>query len=361
MTAAAAKLPAQIDLNLVASKIHVALEAMRGDDTEADRNQKLVERHATVAENARAAAARRRVEIGGLLLEARPLWPERGTGTADHHVAGKLVQRWGEFLAVVKLDDATARRYMDEASDPDAKRGGKRELARVESILAEVRKLGRADRDALLRELRPANVSGGSGETDRGSWVTSKLWAERVGPWDLDPFSNPRSHIVAEYRCMLEDGGDGLAELGHPGCWTSGGSMLADGTWASTVDASVIGGHTLISGVADETTRVWIQPPYDIVEDVIAHYGHTRFCALLRLDSSTAWFAKLWEVTEVIALPKGTREFFEPPPGIAASGNPQPHAFFYADPRDLTPAIAESCILLDRYEARQLPALQVVR
>jgi len=333
--------PARIDLDKLCSQIHVALTALRGSETEADRNEKLVERYATVAEGARAAATRRRVEIGMLLLQARPLWPDRGTGTAEQYVAGKLIQRWGEFLALVKLNDETARRYMAEASDPSAARGGKREPGRLESIMAEIRKLGREDRKLLMAELRPATVSGGGGESDRGSWVTSKRWADAVGPWDLDPFSNPRSHLDAAVRCMLEDGGDGLAHAGvDAGCWRMGN-----------------GAH----GRASATTRVWIQPPYDIVEDVIAHYGHTRFCALLRLDSSTGWFAALWELTQVIALPKGTREFFEPPPGVEGSTNPQPHAFYYRDPRDVTPAIAESCILLDRYEARQLPALQVVR
>lgn len=341
MTATAARKEQQLDLDLIAKQIHVALTSLKGDETEADRNQKLVDRYATAAEGARSAAARRRVELGRLLLQARPLWPERGTGTADHHVDGKLVQRWGEFLALVKIDDATARRYMDEASDPDAERDGKRELARVNSIMAEIRKLGRADRAALMRELKPANVSGGSGETDRGAWCTLKKWTDRVGEWDIDPFSNPRSTLIASVRCMLEDGGDGLADLDVPGSWRSGAEQ---------------------TGVADENTKVWGQPPYSIVEQAVAHYRHTRFCFLLRLDPSTDWFELLWERTLLLAIPLGDREMFDPPPGIEASSNPQPHAFYYAHASDVTPAIAESCILLDRYEAaRQVPALQVVR
>lgn len=348
MSRAAAKreaTSAPVDLDLIASQIHVALTDLNGSEAEAKRNDDMVERHATAAESARSVAARRRVELGGLLLRARPLWPERGTGTADHHVNGKLVQRWGEFLALVAIEETTARRYMAEAADPDAQRGGKRETGRVAAILAEVRKLGAADRESLLAELKPAAVSGGSGETDRGTWITAKRWADAVGRWDLDPFSNPRSHIVAEHRCMLEDGGDGLCPL------------------PDMDDAASAGAYRIASGevhIAGAETRVWIQPPYEIVEDVIAHYGHTRFCALLRLDASTGWFARLWERTQVIALAKGTREFFEPPPGVKASGNPQPHAFFYADPRDVTPAIAESCIVLSRYEAARHPALHVV-
>lgn len=338
MTAAAAKQSEQLDLGLIVSQINVALTSMRGDEGEADRNQKLVERYATVAEDARAAAARRRLEIGALLLRARPLWPKQGTGTADRYVDGKLLQRWGDFLALVKLDDATARRYMDEASDPDAKHGGKRELARVQSIMAEIRKLGRADRAALMRELKPANVSGGSGETDRGAWCTLKKWTDRVGEWDIDPFSNPRSTLIASVRCMLEDGGDGLADLEVPGSWRSGAEQ---------------------TGVADENTKTWGQPPYSIVEQAVAHYRHTRFCFLLRLDPSTDWFELLWERTQLLAIPLGDREMFDPPPGIEASSNPQPHAFYYAHASDVTPAIAESCILLTRYQAA--PLLQVVR
>ena len=339
MTAAAAEQPERkLDLDLIASQIHVALTELKGSEAEAKRNDELVNRYATVAESARAVAARRRVQIGELLLKARPLWPERGTGTADHMVNGKLVQRWGEFLELVGVDDSTARRYMDEASDPEAKRGGKREPGRLEAILTEIRKLGREDRAALLRDLKPANVSGGSGELERGAWCTAKKWADRIGPWDVDPFSNPRSHVVAAVRCMLEDGGDGLL-VGQPGGYRSGKGLI---------------------GLADEDTRVFGQPPYDIVETAVAHYRHTRFCFLLRLDPSTEWFELLWEFTNVLAIPLGDREMFEPPPGIVASSNPQPHAFYYASPDDITPAIAETCILLDRFEARAHPALHLL-
>lgn len=338
--AAAAKQERKVDLNLIASQIHVALTELKGSEQEAERNEQLVNRYATVAESARAVATRRRVEIGELLLRARPMWPERGTGTADHTIGGKLVQRWGEFLALVGVDDSTARRYMDEASDPDAKRGAKRERTRIDAILAEVRKLGREDRKLLMAELKPVNVSGGSGESDRGAWITARKWTERVGAWDVDPFSNPRSTLEATVRCMLENNGNGLADVEIPGSWIAGGDLSS-------------------SGVADENTKVWGQPPYDIVEAAVAHYRHTRFCFLLRLDPSTGWFETLWERTNVLAIPLGDREMFEPPPGVEASSNPQPHAFYYANPEDITPAIAETCILLDRYHAR--PLLEVVR
>lgn len=238
---------------------------------------------------------RRRIRIGGLLAKIRPTWPARGPNAKG----------WGELLDRIGVDDSTARRYMDEYRDPEA----------------------------FAQRERNTNVNGGSGETDRGAWITAEKWTERVGPWDLDPFSNPRSHVVSSVRCMLEDGGDGLADLELPGSWRSGSEQ---------------------TGVADAQARVWGQPPYCIVEMAVAHYRHTRFCFLLRLDPSTAWFAALWERTQILAVPLGDREMFEPPPGVEASSNPQPHAFYYADPRDITRAIADTCVLLTRYDAAKV-------
>ncbi len=330
-TARSARSEPQLDLDLIASQIHDALAGLHSSETEAERNDSLVLRYATAAENARSVAARWRIEIGALLLQARPAWPGRGPGAKG----------WSEFLARVAIDDATARRYMAEATNPNAQRGGKRETGRVDSILAEIRKLGAQDRKALMSEIRTANVNGGSGESDRGAWITAAKWAARVGPWDLDPFSNDRSHVAADIQCMLEDGGNGLADLATPGSWISGGTS---------------------SGVADEQTRVWGQPPYEIVEQAVAHYRHTRFCFLLRLDPSTQWFAALWERTQLLAIPLGDREMFEPPPGVEASSNPQPHAFYYAAAADVTDEIRETCIVLSRYEAhRHLGVVSLTR
>lgn len=310
---------------------HVLVEtAALADD---NRN---AERHEKMAADSRESARARRIRIGQQLAKIRPTWPAHGP-VPEGSLPPGAPATWAEFLTSCKLDDATARRYMAEARDPD----GYRSVSDTPKAkaLALIEKLSPEDRAEIVKACR-VNVSGGSGETDRGAWITAKLWADAVGPFDLDPFSNPRSHIEATIRCMLEDGGDGLGADEEPGSWIAGPEPLR-------------------SGVATADTRVWIQPPYDIVERVIAHYGHTRFCALLRLDSSTAWFAALWERTQVLALPKGTREFFDPPPGVPSSSNPQPHAFFYADPRDITDAIRETCILLMRYEAA--PLLRVVR
>lgn len=345
---------AVVNIDLLAEQIIVAL----GDERHADSSAR---RHAQLGEAAAEAARIKRVEIGRLLAKARGVWPERGKPPAG--VKGS----WSEFLARVGMSQVTAWKYMELAGfvanhpredgtpTPTQREAGidkrplsgdrreqpdppVREVTEAE-VTAFMAKQNPTDRARILKTWRPANVSGGSGETDRGSWCTSKLWAERVGSWDLDPFSNPRSHIVSERRCMLEDGGNGLLDLAVPGSYSAPPKF----------------------GRADETTRVWIQPPYSILERVIEHYGHTRFCALLRLDSSTEWFAALWERTKVIALAKGTREFFEPPPNTPSSTNPQPHALYYSDPRDITPAIAESCIVLTRYQAQAQPALHIVR
>lgn len=327
MKSAAARAAPAVDTDLIGKQLDVELAGMADDTRNAARYEEK-------AAQSRASAAARRLRIGALLLKARGAWPERGP----------RAKGWGEFLRARGISEDNALNWMAEARGdlPKIGKSGGREA----ELLAELRKLEPDARARIAREIAPANVSGNSGDKDRGTFCTSKAWADAVGPWDLDPFSNPRSHIVAEYRCMLEDGGDGLLDREEPGSWRTG----TPGEYGAPINS-----------VADANTRVWIQPPYSILDAVIAHYGHTRFCALLRLDSSTDWFAALWERTQVIALAKGTREFFEAPPGVEVSTNPQPHALYYADPRDVTPAIYEACIVLTRYQAAAQPALQIVR
>lgn len=287
--------PPTIDLDLIAKQLQVALDSQRDAESAA-------QRHEGLAASARETSKMRRIEIGKLLTTARTAWPTRGPNAKG----------WGEFLAAVKLDDATARRYMDEFRDP-AEFERKRAAERGE----------RGERD-----LKPANVNGGSGDPTRGSYCTPKKYAYAVGSWDLDPFSNPRSHIVAARRCMLENGGNGLLDA------TAAGSYVAvDGQGVSTVSEAMAG------------TRVWIQPPYELVLEALAHYAHTRFCALLRLDPSTRWFAALWPLTACIAIPLGERIEFEGPPDVETSANPYPHAFYYRDERDITPAIRSLCVI----------------
>lgn len=334
------------------------------------------------AGTARATAKVRRLQIGELCAKQREKWP----------LSGPNARGWGLWLAKAKLDDSTAWRYIEawknrdkpggdvgDPSHPDPVRGNAdgddepddggprirplpghapdpppfRQMTEDEWIQG----LGRLNPDVRKRimaaagppialELAPdpttANVHGGSGERKRGSYCTPKKWAHAVGPFDLDPFTNKRSHIAAVDRCMLENGGDGLV-VGEPGSYRVG----SDGPVK----------------IATTSTRTWWQPPYEreFIERVVKHYGHTRFCALLRFAPDTKWFAAMWPLVAVIAVPM-ERLAFETPEGVLLAdadegedkGAPFPHVFYYSDPRDVTDEIARTCILLDRYEALRL-------
>ncbi|MGE5801582.1 MAG: hypothetical protein ACM358_04955 [Gemmatimonadota bacterium] len=277
------------DVELSFSKISVSLAGERDAENSA-------KRHEGLAANARETAALRRRETGLELLKIRGAWPKHGPGSSG----------WTDFLKRLRLDDSTALRYMEQA--------------RTSPIHGQP---GNATQKPSVSGT-PANVHGGSGEVKRGTYCTPKKYAEAVGPWDLDPFSNPRSHIVATHRCMLEDGGDGLLDA-EPGLFRAGGDALPR--------------------VAESTWRVFIQPDYQFVEEAIAHYKHTRFCALLRFAPDTGWFAAMWPHVRVLAIPT-ERIPFEAPDGIEADGAPYPHAFYYADERDVTDAIRALCIVL---------------
>lgn len=167
-----------------------------------------------------------------------------------------------------------------------------------------------------------SNVFGGSKNPTRGTWCTPKRWAEYVGRFDLDPFSNPRSHIVSTHACMLERGDNGLAQLATGAYYIHGN-----------------GTHR-----ADDNARVFIQPPYELVDEAITHYGHTRFCALLRFDAPTAWCKRLVKLCELVCVVSDKRMDFEPPPGVGASSNPFPHALFYRRAEDATRDVLRRCL-----------------
>lgn len=326
------------DIDLAREHIVVELAGEIDDNRIADRHEKQ-------AAAARESAKARRLRIGAQLAKVRPTWPARGPAPKDNLPAGAPAS-WGEFLASVKLDDATARRYMDEYRDPEGFAQKQRSLSET----PDPEPAAEGDRGAPQLSLTPdsttANVHGGSGERRRGSYCTPRKWALAVGPWDLDPFSNPHSHIAAERRCMLENGGDGLVDQEQPGSWREGGDHPPG-----------VASH----GVAGADTRVWIQPDYRIVLKAIAHYGHARFCALLRFAPDTRWFRAMWPRVAVIAVPM-ERIPFETPDGIEIAGAdegedagaPFPHVLYYSDPRDVTEEIARLCILLTRYEALRL-------
>lgn len=144
-----------------------------------------------------------------------------------------------------------------------------------------------------------ANPAGGSGKSEgRDSWCTPKWLADLLGKFDLDPCSNPRSHIRASRRLMLEEGSDGLYPYAH-------GEVLK-----------------------------WVK-----------HWRHTRFCFLLRWDPSTKWFAELIPHCTHVWFP-ARRINFEPPPGVKSSSNPFPHALYLRDPdQEMLDALAANGFL----------------
>ena len=307
------------DADVVAEHVIVALADLKNIEGKIKRVQGQLD-------DALGAARMRRIELGRWLTKARAAWPERGPNAKG----------WGQFLERVKIPESTARMYMDEFRDPTGFAEKRGRSAKTEPDPEPI-----GDRDT-----KPANVNGGSGDPLRGSYCTPAKYAAAVGVWDLDPFSNPRSHIVARESCQLERGDNGLLEPGNPGAYLLAGADQRVEPFDIASDDAIVAAANRGRRRATESTRVWIQPPYEIVEEAIAHYGHTRFCALLRFDPSTDWFAALWVLTHVIAIPVGERLEFEAPPGIETSANPYPHAFYYADERDVTPAIRELCIVL---------------
>lgn len=251
---------------------------------------RIAERHEQQASNARASAKARRLRIGAQLAKIRPAWPDRGPNAKG----------WGDFLASVKIDDATARRYMDEYRDPAgfAQRRAKTEADREEE----------ADRPpplALVPDPEPEV------EIDRDTWCTPRWITDAIGRFGLDPCSNDRSTVAADLALQLERQQDGLVGALHVR--------------------------------AEE--RVFINPPYSDVPPWVAAYKHTRFCFLLKLDTSTKWFAELYAATSLILIPR-RRVNFEPPPGVPpdkAAAQQFPHALFYAHAEDATDAIRALC------------------
>lgn len=89
------------------------------------------------------------------------------------------------------------------------------------------------------------------------AWTTPLWVAELVGRWDLDPASNPRSHIRARRSYQLERGEDGLRL-----------------PWRGSI---------------------YCNPPYSEplpwCERLARH--EAPWCALVKLDTSTRWWAVL--------------------------------------------------------------------
>lgn len=209
-------------------------------------------------------------------------------------------------------------------------------------------------------------------DEQRGAWCSPPEYTKAAGPFDIDPFSNPRSTVQSLLACWLERGDDafGLARKNEPGVvWLNKGTPVRE-RWDIPAHALEDGRHVLV----DESYTLWLQPPYDLVLAALAHFGHTRFVALLRLDTSTVWFqlmyagiteadirnpqslAKLTKglkhthaiepcapLCEVIMVPKNDRLEFVPPPGVKASSNPYPHGLYYRRAADVPETIRALC------------------
>ena len=243
--------------------------------------------------SAQQAAAQRRLELGQLLIEMRGQWPERGPNAKG----------WTAFLRECELGESAALIAMKYAGFVErfpTESGGKLPTlveAGLEKPASPATYLDRADGGNLF---------------DRDTWCTPAWIAEAIGDWDLDPCANERSIIQAARELRLERGEDGL----------------------------------VLANQCDGGARVFINPPYSNVTPWIDAYAHTRFCFLLKLDVSTEWFAKLFDLAEIILLPRGTRVEFTAPEGVPpekTNAQPFPHALFYARAADATPAIRALC------------------
>jgi len=167
-------------------------------------------------------------------------------------------------------------------------------------------------------------------EGQRGAWCSPLSITSAVGTFDADPFTNPRSTLDARIKCMLERGDDGFG-FDRRGI---------RGTLYRNPDHGNTGGYVTLG----KQHTVWIQPPYDIVQEALDHYEHTRYTALLRFDPSTAWFDWLWNRAEAIMVPRQDRLEFVPPPGVKASSNPFPHGLFYRLADDVPAPVRDLCL-----------------
>lgn len=256
---------------------------------------------------AEANAKERRLELGRSLIEARQLFPKTGRNAGG----------WSRFVAErginmdVALDAMKYAGYVDEHCGPDDPLPTRAEAGidkPAEKVPAGADPLSAAPQLSLVPDPEPDPGPAPEVEIDRDTWCTPPWLTEPLGRFDLDPCSNERSSVRAVQSFNFERAGeDGLE--------------LASAVWASA--------------------RVFINPPYSDVEPWIEAYKHTRFCFLLKLDTSTKWFAKLYAATELILIPR-RRVNFIPPPGVPkaqAQAQQFPHALFYRFAEDATDAV----------------------
>lgn len=150
-------------------------------------------------------------------------------------------------------------------------------------------------------------------EPDRDTWCTPLKWARALGRVYLDPCWNERSHIDARITFDFEGRGQNALLL------------------ARYIAPKPPG-------------LVFVNPPYSrgqLIQFVEA-FAHTRFCFLVRMDTSTVWWAKLWPRVELMCVPK-RRVNFEPPPGVPNPGVRFPHVFLFARSDDATTKMRRMC------------------
>jgi len=278
--------PADLDIELLAKRISVAIIEERDADRSASR-------HEQQAAAARETAKVRRREIGEMLLKARGAWP----------TTGPKAKGWGAFLERIGLEQSTAWRYMEAVRAPDLMQ--QPDVHETPDPPAH----GDAPQLSLVPDAEPDPEV----DIDRDTWCTPPWITEAIGRFDLDPCSNDRSTVQARHVFDLAEG------------------ALMDGLKPPSV--------------VEPDMRVFINPPYSDVPPWIAAYKHTRFCFLLKLDTSTRWFAELHAATQLILIPR-RRVNFVPPPGVPpekAVAQQFPHALFYAHAEDATDAIRALC------------------
>lgn len=192
------------------------------------------------------------------------------------------------------------------------------------------------------------SVRGASGDPARGSYCTPRYVAEALPTFDLDAFSNDRSHIRARVSLALERGEDGYGSGAGAGAFLARSEQLANDQrtagFALVMQATPIG-FTLLR--ATSTTRVWIQPDYTDVLRACRHYLHTRFVALLRFDPRPEWADLIGGASEwigVLSNSPGRSSFeFEAPPSVTASSNTFPHALYARRYEDVTQGMKALC------------------
>lgn len=186
------------------------------------------------------------------------------------------------------------------------------------------------------------SVRGASGDPQRGAYCTPRYVAAALPPFDLDSFTNARSHIRARVGLTLERGEDGFG-TGEPGTFKVRVADLPSNLEADLIEQR--GEYAILR--ATSCTRMWLQPDYTQVLRATRHYLHTRYVALLRFDPRPEWADLVGAASEWIGVlsnsPERSSFEFEPAPGVVSSSNTFPHALYARSYADVTPQMRALC------------------